>query len=67
MAKKLWNKCKKCGCEKIENTDKLCESCKRKRKEFWDKVKVAGGVVACVVIGVVSTLPKVILGKDKNA
>lgn len=64
MAEKLWNKCKKCGCEKIENTDKLCESCKRKKKEFWAK---AGRVVACVVIAVVSTLPKVILGKDKNA
>ena len=64
MAEKLWNKCKKCGCEKIEDTDKFCGSCKRKKKEFWDKVKVAG---ACVVIGVVSTLPNVILGKDKNA
>ena len=67
MAEKLWNKCKKCGCEKIENTDKLCESCKRKRKEFWDKVKVNGAFVVMVVIGVVSALPHVSLGKDKNA
>lgn len=67
MAEKLWNKCKKCGCEKIENTDKLCESCKRKRKEFWDNVKVAGGVVGSLVIAIVYALPNVILGKDKNA
>ena len=67
MAEKLWNKCKKCGCEKIENTDKLCESCKRKRKEFRDKVIVNGACVVMVVIGVVSALPHVFLGKDKNA
>lgn len=53
MAKKLWNKCKKCGCEKIENTDKLCESCKRKKKEFWNGVKIVGGLIVGVIVSAI--------------
>ena len=28
MLQKLWNTCKKCGCDKVEDSEKLCESCK---------------------------------------
>lgn len=36
MTQKLWNKCKKCGCEKPEDTEKLCEQCKaNRRRSRW--------------------------------
>lgn len=50
MAKKVYNVCKKCKCEKIENTDKLCESCKRKCGEQWQKI-ITGVVSVAGVIG----------------
>ena len=34
MTQKLWNKCEKCGCDKPEDTEKLCEQCKANRKQF---------------------------------
>ena len=39
MLQKMWNKCKKCGCDKAEDSEKLCESCKEKRREFWSDIK----------------------------
>jgi hypothetical protein len=44
MLQKLWNKCKKCGCDKAYDSEKLCESCKEKRREFWSDVKKIMGV-----------------------
>ena len=44
MLQKLWNKCKKCGCDKAEDSEKLCESCKEKRREFWSDIKKIVGV-----------------------
>ena len=44
MPYKLWNKCKKCGCDKVENSEKLCESCNEKRREFWSDIKKIVGV-----------------------
>ena len=43
MTQKLWNKCKKCGCDKPEDTEKLCEQCKAKRQQFWSDLKKVGG------------------------
>ena len=39
MTQKLWNTCKKCGCDKPEDTEKLCEQCKAKRRQFWSDLK----------------------------
>ena len=44
MLQKLWNTCKKCGCVKAESSEKLCESCKEKRREFWSDIKKIVGV-----------------------
>lgn len=46
MTQKIWNKCKKCGCDKHEDTEKLCKQCKAKRRQFWSDVKKVGGVAA---------------------
>jgi len=46
MTQKLWNNCKKCGCDKPEDTEKLCEQCKANRKQFWSDLKKVGGVAA---------------------
>ena len=55
MAKKLWKTCQKCGCDKNEDTEKLCESCKQKRREYWSDIKkiagVAAGAFLTVIIG----------------
>ena len=48
MTQKLWNKCKKCGCEKPEDTENLCEQCKANRRQFWSDLKKVGGVAAGV-------------------
>ena len=41
MTQKLWKTCKKCGCGKPEDTEKLCEQCKaNRRRSRW---RVAGG------------------------
>ena len=53
MAKKLWKTCQKCGCDKIEDTEKLCESCKAKRKEYWTDLKKIGGVAAAAFLTVI--------------
>ena len=44
MLQKLWNTCKKCGCHKTYDSEKLCESCKEKRREFWSDIKKIVGV-----------------------
>ena len=44
MLQKMWNKCKKCGCDKAADSEKLCESCKEKRREFWSDIKKIVGV-----------------------
>ncbi len=44
MLQKMWNKCKKCGCDKAEDSEKLCKSCKEKRREFWSDIKKIVGV-----------------------
>ncbi len=44
MLQKLWNTCKKCGCHKAYDSEKLCESCKEKRREFWSDIKKIVGV-----------------------
>ncbi|WP_294958295.1 hypothetical protein [uncultured Fibrobacter sp.] len=46
MTQKLWKTCKKCGCGKSEDTEKLCEQCKANRKQFWSDLKKVGGVAA---------------------
>ena len=46
MTQKLWNKCKKCGCDKPEDTEKLCEQCKANRRQFWNDLTKVGGVAA---------------------
>lgn len=46
MTPKLRNTCKKCGCDKPEDTEKLCEQCKAKRRQFWNDLKKVGGVAA---------------------
>ena len=55
MAKKLWKTCQKCGCDKTEDTEKLCVSCKQKRREYWSDIKkiagVAAGAFLTVIIG----------------
>ena len=51
MTQKLWNKCKKCGCDKPEDTEKLCEQCKANRKQFWsDLKKVCGVAVGALLV-----------------
>lgn len=52
MTKKVYGICKKCKCEKIENSDKLCESCKRKRDEFVSDMKKIGGTLLGVVLAI---------------
>ena len=42
MTQKLWNTCKKCGSDKPEDTEKLCEQCKAKRRQFWSDLKKVG-------------------------
>ena len=54
MTQKLWNKCKKCGCDKPEDTEKLCEQCKANRKQFWSDVKKVGGVAAGALLVVIA-------------
>ena len=44
MLQKLWNKCQKCGSDKAESSEKLCESCKEKHREFWSDIKKIVGV-----------------------
>ena len=44
MTQKLWNTCKKCGSDKPEDTARLCEQCKAKRRQFWSDLKKVGGV-----------------------
>ena len=44
MTQKLWNTCKKCGSDKPDDTAKLCEQCKAKRRQFWSDLKKVGGV-----------------------
>lgn len=44
MLQKMWNTCKKCGCHKAYDSEKLCESCKEKRREFWSDIKKIVGV-----------------------
>ena len=46
MTQKLWNTCKKCGCDKRKDTEKLCEQCKAKRQQFWNDLKKVGSVAA---------------------
>ena len=53
MTEKLWNKCQKCGCDKIEDSEKLCESCKVKRKEYWTDLKKIGGVAAAAFLTII--------------
>ena len=53
MSKKLWNKCQKCGCDKVEDSEKLCESCKQKRHEYWSDIKKIGGVAAGALLTVI--------------
>ena len=53
MSKKLWNKCQKCGCDKVEDSEKLCESCKQKRREYWSDIKKIGGVAAGALLTVI--------------
>ena len=53
MAEKLWNKCQKCGCDKNEDSEKLCESCKAKRKEYWSDIKKIAGVAAGALLTVI--------------
>ena len=51
MTQKLWKTCKKCGCDKPEDTEKLCEQCKAKRRQFWsDLTKVAGVVAGAILV-----------------
>ena len=54
MSKKLWKKCQKCGCDKVEDTEKLCEQCKAKRRQFWSDVKKVGGVAAGALLVVIA-------------
>ena len=46
MTQKLRKTCKKCGCDKPEDTEKLCEQCKANRHQFWSDLKKVGGVAA---------------------
>ena len=46
MTEKLWKTCQKCGCEKNEDAEKLCDSCKQKRREYWSDIKKIAGVAA---------------------
>ena len=46
MTQKLWKTCKKCGCDKPEDSEKLCEQCKAKRRQLWSDLKKVGGVAA---------------------
>ena len=46
MTRKLWKTCKKCGCDKPEDAEKLCEQCKANRRQFWNDLKKVGGVAA---------------------
>ena len=54
MTQKLWNKCRKCGCDKPEDTEKLCEQCKAKRRQFWSDLKKVGGVAAGALLVVIA-------------
>jgi hypothetical protein len=54
MTQKLWNTCKKCGCEKPEDTEKLCEQCKANRRQFWSDLKKVGGVAAGALLVVIA-------------
>ena len=53
MAEKLWKTCQKCGCEKIEDTEKLCDSCKQKKHEYWSDIKKIGGVAAAAFLTII--------------
>ena len=46
MTQKLWNTCKKCSCEKPEDTEKFCVQCKANRRQFWSDLAKVGGVAA---------------------
>lgn len=54
MTQKLQNKCKKCGCDKHEDTEKLCKQCKAKRRQFWSDVKKVGGVAVGALLVVIA-------------
>ena len=54
MTQKLWNKCKKCSCDKPEDTEKLCKQCKAKRRQFWSDLKKVGGVAAGALLVVIA-------------
>lgn len=53
MAEKLWETCQKCGCNKIVDAEKLCESCKRSRHEYWNDIKKIAGVAAGALLTVI--------------
>ena len=54
MTQKLWNTCKKCGCDKPKDTEKLCVQCKANRKQFWSDLKKVGGVAAGALLVVIA-------------
>ena len=54
MTQKLWKTCKKCGCDKPEDTEKLCEQCKAKRRQFWSDLKKVRGVAAGALLVVIA-------------
>ena len=54
MTQKLWKTCKKCGCGKPEDTEKLCEQCKAKQKQFWSDLKKVGGVAVGALLVVIA-------------
>lgn len=54
MTQQLWKSCQKCGCDKPEDEEKLCEECKAKRHQFWSDVKKVGGVAAGALLVVIA-------------
>ena len=54
MNQKLRNTCKKCGCDKPEDTEKLREQCKANRRQFWSDLKKVGSVAAGALLVVIA-------------
>ncbi|SFQ10197.1 hypothetical protein SAMN04488506_0551 [Desemzia incerta] len=47
------NHCKECGKEIVEDK-KICENCRKKRNEKWNKVGTGIGLAGTVLLGVIT-------------